>query len=191
MSIKQKRFLFSAAFLFLCLFLLRPFMVNQIILRADGYLGSDIYQEAIRQYKKAALLEPENIEIRNWLAYTYRLSGDTQKSVQAYKQALEIDAQDIFANHNLGMIYALGKDFRSAKSYFLRASSIPPEQKRDAQADYDDYFRMSLLMLSFCQERLGEIQEAIKTNRKILLYYPENEIAKKRLEKLERLNKGQ
>ena len=167
------------------LFVFRPFVIKRLVLRADGYLGFDMYQDAIRTYRKALVLDSQNTKAGNWLGYAYRSMGDIDKAIAAHQKAAEIDPQNLLASYSLGMIYAASKDFKIAREYFSRASLTPPEHnKKELGRYYDFYNKSSLEMLSICQEKLGQIEEALKTCEKILLNYPDDKFAKKRIEGL-------
>ncbi len=179
-TVQVKNFIITFIFI-LCFFVFfKPFLVRQIIIRGDGYFGFDMFNDAIRQYNKALLLEPKNIEAKNWLAYTYKRAGKPKEAVKTYEDSLRLTPNNIVAYYELGMIYAVKKDFATAKTYFLKASSILKEDALTGNEDYDFYHRGSLDMLAICQERLREYNEAIKTNEKIIALYSDDEQLNKR-----------
>lgn len=187
---KSARCFISLAIVTLLLILLRPFIAYQIFLKGDGYLNYGMFGDAIREYKKAVFLNPYLNEAWNWLGYTYRELDDKENAIKTYEKAVEINPYNRVAYYNLGMIYASTEDHKSAKVYFLKAVSIPPEYiKKDEEISGVDYCISSLEVLSICQERLGEIEEAIGTNKKILELYPSRESARAKIEKLKRLRK--
>jgi len=154
--IRQKNYVITLIFI-LCFFtFFRPFIANQITKRGDGYLGFDMNQDAIRQYKKALLLEPKKINTKNWLAYAYSRSGRMEEAIKTYIDSLRLSPANIVAYHELGMIYAMKKDFKLAKPYFLKASSISREESFLSEEDYDFYHKGSIRMLEACRKRLGE-----------------------------------
>lgn len=189
---KSTRWLVSFIVILVCAILLKPFMISQIITRGDGYLGYCMYKDAVREYKKALWFNPNMSGVWNWLGYAYRNAGDRESAIKTYEKAIEINSDNIAAYYDLGMIYALEKDYKHAKEYFLKASSIFPEHKKeDIIQSGIDYYRSSLEMFSICQERLGQIREAINTNRKVLECYPDNKIARERIKRLENLEGGE
>jgi superkiller protein 3 len=186
---KAKRIFLSIVFMCFSLMLFRPFTVNQLMRRGDGYLGYNMYKDAVREYKKALILSPYNTNIMNWLGYTYQNMGEMEKSISIYKRAIDADPQNIIAYNDLGMIYAKDKKFKAAKGYFLRASSIPQNKEKQSDQEYIFYHLGSLSMLSICQEKLGELDAAIKINEKILECYPDNTLSRERLKRLKELRK--
>lgn len=187
MKINKKLKKFVLTFLFICFsfFLFRAFVVRQLISRADAFFSFCMFEDATRQYRKAILLDPKNNYARNWLAYTYDKIGDTEAAISTYKKAIEVDSQNRIALYDLGAIYLRQNKYKTAKEYFLKASLVPLENNNKEDIFYH---RSSLVMLSNCQEKLQEIEEAIKTNQKILRYYPEDKLARKRIKKLRKLN---
>ena len=171
--------------------LLKPYIVQRIIVRGDGYLGFGMNNDAIRQYKKALMITPNNVDARNWLAYAYKRAGNPEESVKIYENSLRLNPNNIIAIYELGMYYASKKDFKKAKMYFLEACSIPREHAVAGREDRNFYYRNSMEMLAICQERLGEYGEAIRANERILMSYPDDirmkEKVLKRIEYMKRL----
>ena len=182
----RTKWIISIIMIFLSLYLLKPFIINQIVLKGDGYLSYGIFKDAERQYKKALFFNPNLMETWNWLGYAYKQGGKTQKAIETYKKAIEINPINMIAYHDLGMIYMFKKDFETAKEYLQEASLIGPEHKQVIGRDYTFYHVSSLRALSICQEKLGEIESAIKTNERILEYYPEDKTAKERIKRLKK-----
>lgn len=145
---------FCFALVFLTVF--KPFIVNQIVIRGDGYIGFGMYGDAIRQYKKALLLSPKAINARNWLAYAYKMSGNGKEALKTYESSLRITPSNIVAYYELGMARALEKDFKEAESYFLKAISISAEDSRIDKEEYDFYHNNCVRMLETCRKRLQE-----------------------------------
>jgi len=51
-----KKWLFSLGLVLVFILLIKPFMADQLIKRADAYYSYGLYDDAIRQYKKVILL---------------------------------------------------------------------------------------------------------------------------------------
>jgi len=181
---KGKKIFFSFIFICFLFFAFRLFIVGQLVAKGDSYLGYKMYKDAIRQYKKALLLDSGNSNIANWLGYAYECSGDLYKAFLIYKKNTENDPGNFIPYYSLGMLYVKDKNFETAEKYFNQAISIIENGQDSVRDDRDFYFLSSLQMLSICQERLGETKEAINTNEKILKYYPDNELSKKKIEML-------
>lgn len=185
---RLKNLTFTLLFIALFFVLFRSFLVNQVMLRAGGYLQSGMYKDAARKYRMAAALDPADSQIRSWLGYSYNCAGDKDNAIRAHEEAIRLDSQNIMAHNDLGLIYMMDERYELAKEYFLKGSSITLKDEGDAD-NYVFYHRNALMMLSICQERLGEIDEAIKTNEKILEYYPNHKLAEERIIKLKNLKR--
>ncbi len=120
-----KNYLLTLVFVAVALAVFRPFLCYHLKMRASDYLSASLYKDAVRMYEKAVFFDPGDIEALNWLAFSYQNLGDLQRTVEIYNKALAIDPDDIVACFDLGMIYQKEKDHKTAREYFLRASSMP------------------------------------------------------------------
>ena len=158
---KTKRLFLTLVFICSSLILFKPFVVNQLLLRADGYFMYGMYKDALRTYKKVLALDPANTQARDWLGYTYNRMGEIDNAIRTYKKMIEIDPQNIVAYYSLGVIYAKEKEFRAAKGNFLKAISTTSKQREYTGMDY---YQASLDMLAVCREKLGEIEKSNPIN---------------------------
>jgi len=186
---KSTRWLIALITVSSSLYLLKPFITSQVINRGSGYLNFGRYRDAVREYKKAIFLNPNIMFTWNWLGYAYSQMGKSEKAIETYKKAVQINPLDIIAYHELGMGRLLKKDFKGAKPFFQKASTIGPEHKKIIGDNYTFYYISSLRCLAICCEKLGEIRCSIKNSKKILKYYPEDKIEKNRIERLIKLRK--
>ncbi len=189
MITKSKRIFLTFIFVCVSFIMFRPFVVSQMVARGDGYFGYNMLKDAVREYKKVLIIDPDNSNVMNWLGYAYERMGDIDAAISTYKKAIEADPKDIIALHDLGMIYMKDKKLKLAKEYFSKVSSIPDDNKRDTDKEHGFYYRASLYTFSVCQEGLGEIDEAIKTNEKMLEYYPGNKLGEENLKRLKGLTR--
>lgn len=102
---KKDRFLMLLMVLILAAIFLRPFVVMQNMNRGDSFLNYGFYNRAILQYRKAALLSPNEDSAYSWLGYTYNKIGYKDKAMASYEKAIEIDPTDNTVNFELGNIY--------------------------------------------------------------------------------------
>jgi len=165
---KFKKILLVLITVTLLLVIFRSFVADQIRLKGDGYMGYNMFKDAIRQYRKAVVLDPASSQIRTCLGYAYKRASDRKNAMKAYKKAVELDSQNIIAYHHLGILHALNKDYKPAKASFFRASAVLYIKDKITKDDYNFYHYASLDMLAISQERLGEIKDAIKTYEEIL-----------------------
>ena len=76
---------------------LRPLVARKIILRGDGYLNYGMLGEAVRQYRKALLLDPREDRARNWLGYALHKSGKIKEAIEIYERAVEKNPENVVA----------------------------------------------------------------------------------------------
>jgi tetratricopeptide (TPR) repeat protein len=75
------------------------------------YLDSDQLPRAIRAYRKAIRLYPQEIETWTALGHTYRIEKRLSDAIIAYKEAIRLDPQNSLVNSSLlGCYRLLGKD---------------------------------------------------------------------------------
>lgn len=153
---QMKNYIITVIFISTLFIIFKPLIVQQIIIRGDGYLGFDMHRDAIRQYKKALFLEPKNVEAKNWLAYAYSKAGDRNKAVRTYEDSLRLTPDNIVAHYELGMFYAKEKKYEKAKRHFSKALSIPKEDAVLGGEDYDFYYQSVIKMLKICQDRISK-----------------------------------
>ncbi|MGB9597874.1 MAG: tetratricopeptide repeat protein [Candidatus Poribacteria bacterium] len=154
------RLLFTIVFVPLCLIVIRPYIVRQIDIRGQSYIGFDNYEEAIRQYKKTNLLDKKNVIHKNWLAYSYHMSNDNENAIKTYSQVIEIDPNNKEALLNLGLILALDGKIHNAIPYFERLKQLGDKN--------------ILQTLFVCYERTGELDKAENLLVEMLSMNPEN-----------------
>ena len=183
------RWLVTAAVITMAAVLLRPPIARQVIVRGDGYLNYGMFQDAVRQYRKAIFIDPRQDRARNWLGYALQKSERTEEAIRVYRQAIEINPDNVVAWHDLGLIYAGRKEFEQARDYFAKAVEISSRENPEVD-DPLSYRVSSLRFLGLCQERLGEFEEAISTFQELLAVQPEDGAAKRSLARLKNKSGG-
>jgi tetratricopeptide (TPR) repeat protein len=97
---------------------------------ADIYYAYGLFDEAIREYKKALNLNPDFVDIRTKLGMALRESGQIVESIKEFENALIIKpdyAQALFA---LGFSHYLNEDIKSAKKYWDKLLKQNPDDRR-------------------------------------------------------------
>lgn len=155
-----KKWLFSLGFVFVLILLTKPFMADQLIQRADAYYCFGLYDDAIRQYKKAILLNRANSDIWVSLGNSFQAEGEVDKAIAAFKYAVKVAPEDRAANFYLGMAFAINKDYKSAVAYFEKVRSLGAEPKEQLLGGGFSRYRSSLKMLATCFEKLHEFEKA-------------------------------
>ena len=135
-------------------------MADQLIRRADAYYCNGLYEDAVRQYEKAILLDESESYVWVSLGNSLQAKNEISRAIAAYKKAVEIAPEDRSANYNLGAAFAISKDYNSAVIYFEKVRSLGPESKEELLGGGFSYYRSSLDALVICLEKIGESERA-------------------------------
>lgn len=158
-GIARKR-LFSLGFVLVLTLLIKPFMADQLIKRADAYYAFGFYDDAIRQYKKGILLNNADSGIWINLGDCFKAKSELGEAIAAFREAVKASPEDRAANFNLGMALAKSKDYNSAIVYFEKVRSFGAESKEQLSLYGFSYYRSSLKMLAICFEKLQQFEKA-------------------------------
>lgn len=82
--------------------------------------------EAIKEFKKAIVLDPDSSQGYDNLANAYSETGDFLGALSAYTKAIELDPDNPFALHNLG-IFLSNHAQKLSYNLFKKALNIEPE----------------------------------------------------------------
>ena len=165
-------------------------------LKANKFVESKKYSEAISEYEKIIAIEPRNTTAHILLGLTYATVGDLKQALVYSKKATEIDpAYNSF--YHLGLVQALGKTPDQAINTFDKALKANPSsfmahyQKGVVYITTKNYtnamksFRESLkLNPQFDKARLGLVAVAYKQNNKAEIEEQINELKQLRREDL-------
>jgi tetratricopeptide (TPR) repeat protein len=155
-----KKWLFSLGFVLVLTLLIKPFIADQLIKRADAYYVSGFYDDAIRQYKKVILLSKADSDIWINLGDCFKAKSELGEAIAAFREAVKVSPEDRAANFNLGMALAKSKDYNSAIVYFEKVRSLGAESKEQLLLYGISYYRSSLKMLAICFEKLQQFEKA-------------------------------
>jgi Tfp pilus assembly protein PilF len=171
-----RKWLFSALFVFVSLYVLKPFLVAQLVNRASTYISYSLYDEAIRQYKKALFFDKKNSDIYASLAYAYQSKNDTAKAKPLYQKAIELNPNNAIALLDFGMLYFKENNYKAATGYFNSVIELGPEVSCH-------YYALCALVM--CYEKLNYKAEEKMALQKLLCFYPNNENAKNKLKEID------
>lgn len=135
-------------------------MTDQLVKRADAYYCAGLYDDAIRQYKKALLLDRSDNDIWVSLGNSFEANKEVNKAIAAFRQAVKIAPEDRAANFNMGMAFVISKDYNSAVVYFQKVKSLGAEPKEQLIGGNFSHYKASLKMLAICFEKLHEFEKA-------------------------------
>ena len=100
--------------------------------RYDQVLGKSFeereeYPEAIAEFQKALMKNPEASGLHYSLGNVYWLSGQLTKAIEQFKAELEMSPEDYLATWKLGNIYLQQHEFDKALPYLQKAVEMNPE----------------------------------------------------------------
>lgn len=118
---------------------LLPDDLDAVINLGGAYVMQGRYNKAVTVLERATEIDPTNPMLWTNLAAAYLgnldLSGPQQqeRAIEAYERALALDPSAPNVHYNLGLIYKDRRDWMRAKSYFLLAAQVDPND-RDARS---------------------------------------------------------
>ena len=82
------------------------------------------WQSAIRLFASAALRDPRNAEIQNYLGYAYRNEGELSAAFKHYGRALQLNPRHRGAHEYLGEAYLMVNNVAKAEEHLAALKSI-------------------------------------------------------------------
>jgi serine/threonine protein kinase len=132
-------------------------------------------QEAKSLLLKAVQLDPKSAKGYFQLGVTCMKLKEYPEAIEAYQKSGELDPNFPDTYFNLGYIYAMGKDFSKAEEMYNRTVNLKPS-----------YLDEALFNLGMVQEWQGKRKESVENLERALSLNPNNEMARKFLDKLKR-----
>ena len=152
--------------------LAREIYSRALVGRADQVVAtSPVEAEAL--LRKAAEVNPKNIEAHFNLGRIYTRSKDYALAIDAYQNAVTLNPKLSDAFFNLGFIYATTGMYEDAEKLFTRVVQLEPT-----------YLDKALFNLAIIQEKLGKKEECLANLQMAVMIRPENEKAQGYLEQL-------
>jgi len=101
------------------------------------------WKQATQLLSKAALTDPNNADIQNWLGYAQRKQGNLNAAFTAYNQALKLNPNHKGAHEYIGEAYLMAGDVAKAEKHLAElqrlCSPIPCEELKDLQRAIQEY----------------------------------------------------
>lgn len=163
---------YSVIFVVLALIAMRPFMVEQILSRADAYSAFGLYEESQRQCDKALLLDSDNSRAWYNLARIHKTRGDLDMACVAYRRAVETDVQNIPAHFELGLLYVEDDQHQQAIPHFDQVRRLRSNKTTQRLSQAFPYHKAALDMLLICYETVGALAKAQFTREEMRVFYP-------------------
>jgi arylsulfatase A-like enzyme/cytochrome c-type biogenesis protein CcmH/NrfG len=133
-------------------------------------------RDAVREFERATVLDPNNAEYWSNLGNAKRALGDTDGARQAYDRAIAVDPRTADAANGIGVLLVEARRPAEAVVWFERAAAAAPE------------FVEARLNLGIALQQAGNAARAADTYREVLkapaTYAREREAAQKLLESL-------
>ncbi len=82
------------------------------------------WREATRRFSQAALRDPNNADLQNYLGYSYRNLKQLDLAFKHYKRALELNPRHRGAHEYIGEAFLLMKDLAKAQEHVAALESI-------------------------------------------------------------------
>lgn len=125
---------------------------------------------SINYYQKAIDLKPFAIEPKFGMTYPVYAMGNKQELIALYEDILTTAPNNTLALYRLGTVYFYQKNYDMAEKLFSKVVNLFP-------FDYD-----SLIMLAHTNYHLKKYREAKVLYHKVLLFNPDDTIARESLE---------
>jgi tetratricopeptide (TPR) repeat protein len=174
----------SLIFVLVALFALKPLIVNRIVARAEAYASYGLYNNAVRECKKAISLDGDNTLAWNTMGGAYKNQGDVDNAVNTYLNAININPDNRIAHFKVGVVFSLEQDYNRAIPHFEYLRSLGPESTDVLARDSFSCYRSSLEMLSMCYERTGKPDKQQNVLEELARTYPAYTKAMEKLQML-------
>jgi len=114
------------------------------------YQAQDRFQEALEEWKKAALIKPDSSTAHYVKAIEKHLARDEQGAIAEFREAIRIKPDNAYAHNILGVILTLTGKTDEAKAEFQAAIRYKP--------NYVEPY----LNLAYVYEKEGKLEDAVK-----------------------------
>ena len=114
---------------------------------ADYAAGKLAYErkdwlEAVKRFRQAALRDPENADLQNYLGFSYRKLGQLDAAFEHYRRALELNPRHRGAHEYAGEAYLMVGDLTRAEEHLAALRKIcllPCEELGDLEREIAAY----------------------------------------------------
>jgi tetratricopeptide (TPR) repeat protein len=99
-------------------------------------LESQDWREAVGRFNQAALRDPENADLHNYLGFSYRSLGELDPAFKHYRRALELNPRHRGAHEYAGEAYLMLGDLARAEEHLAalrRICLLPCEELADLE----------------------------------------------------------
>lgn len=133
------------------------------------YEGQGMFDEAVREYRKALHLRPDYVEAIINLGIVYDKTDRVNEAEKEYETALQLNPNFPELHYNLGMLYLRQNRFADAEREFLRVITLNP-------GSADSHNNLGLIYSANGQSSraVWHLEEAVRLN-------PDNDLYRKNL----------
>lgn len=145
---------------------------NELLESGNNLHKEKKYDDAIKEYTKAAELDPENAQILMYRGLSKSMKGDWPGCVEDLNLALKIDGKDMEVLTTRAFALLHTGDFEAAKRDFRAMDEIEKDAGQKAQL----FIAQSLLRRSRHHSMADEPQKALDDINRVLAIAPANDI---------------
>jgi len=100
------------------------------------------WNAAIKSFSSAALRNPDNADLQNYLGFSYRKLGQLEPALKHYQRALKLNPKHRGAHEYIGEAYLMVKNLAKAEEHLAaldRICLLPCEEYSDLKAKVAAY----------------------------------------------------
>jgi len=100
------------------------------------------WNAAIKSFSSAALRNPDNADLQNYLGFSYRKLGQLEPALKHYQRALALNPRHRGAHEYIGEAYLMAGDLANARKHLEELRKIcllPCEELADLEKAIADY----------------------------------------------------
>ena len=116
-----------------------PDHVEALWLRGDSYLMEERYSEAARDFRRLTELKPESAQAHGAYGWAILLQGKFQNALAPTQRAVELDSLSYAWVVNLGHLYLLSGDDKTAYAYYEQSLPLVPDLPSFEQGPLHDF----------------------------------------------------
>jgi len=102
------------------------------------------WSEAVKRFSRAALRDPDNADLQNYLGFSYRKLGQLDPAFKHYQRALALNPRHRGAHEYIGEAYLMAGDLANARKHLEELRKIcllPCEELADLDREIAEYVK--------------------------------------------------
>ena len=143
-----------------------------------------LYSKAISYFKNELMEKPDDLNLLNYLGWTYYCSGDLDQAIETWRKKLMVSPGDADNHNNLGLAYAKQGKYQEAIIEYKNALKFKPlkDPHRIRWAKAMIYFNLAQAF-----EKINDTENAVTTWKEFyntIPYIENQEIMKRNIKRL-------